>query len=87
MRGTVHGYLSVTPTVREVALTRNDIRYALLPVWFMTTRYKDKTYAFAINGQTGKMSGKLPVSRGKFAAFFSAITALVGGLTALALFL
>ncbi len=87
IRGTVHGYLSVTPTVREVSLTRNDIRYALLPVWFMTTRYKNKTYSFAINGQTGKMSGKLPVSKGRFAAFFSLITAVVGGLTALLLFL
>ena len=87
MRGTVRGYLTVTPTVREVALTRNDIRYALLPVWFMTTRYKNKAYSFAINGQSGKMSGKLPVSAGRFAAFFSLVATAVGGLTALALFL
>lgn len=87
MRGTVHGYLSVTPTSREVILTRNDIRYALLPVWFMTTRYKNKTYSFVINGQSGKMSGKLPVSRGRFAAFFAGITAVVGGLAALLLLL
>ena len=87
MRRTVNGYLAVTPITKEIVLTRNDIRYALLPVWFMTTRYKGKTYSFVINGQSGKMSGKLPISRGRFAAFFSVVTALVGGLAALALFL
>ena len=51
-------------------------RYVLMPVWMLTTRYKDKTYLFAMNGQSGKMTGSLPVSKGRSAAWFSAFTAL-----------
>ncbi|MCR4740011.1 MAG: hypothetical protein K5886_07110 [Lachnospiraceae bacterium] len=40
-------------------------KYALLPVWLLVTKWKDKTYKFAMNGQTGKMIGDLPVSAGK----------------------
>ena len=34
----------------------------MLPVWFMTYKYQDKMYEFAVNGQTGKVVGKLPLS-------------------------
>lgn len=80
MRGTVHGYLTVTPIERQVLLTKSDVRYALLPVWFMNTRYKDKNYTFVINGETGKMSGKLPISPWRFAAWFASLTAIVGAI-------
>lgn len=39
--------------------------YMLLPVWFMTFHYKDKIWEYAINGQTGKISGELPIDPGK----------------------
>ena len=42
--------------------------YALLPVWLLVTRWQDKTYKFAMNGQTGKMVGDLPVSAPKMMA-------------------
>ena len=83
MRRTVHGYSTVSVHTAETVLTRNDIRYALLPVWFMTSRYKGKAYSFAINGQTGKMSGKLPISRLRFAALLLGITAVLGTLFSL----
>ena len=35
--------------------------YLLLPVWFMTFHYKGKVWEYAINGQTGKISGELPI--------------------------
>ena len=57
-------------------LTRGKVHYALMPVWMLTTRYKDKTYLFAMNGQSGKLTGSLPVSKGRSAAWFSAFTAL-----------
>ncbi len=83
MRGTVHGYLTVAERQADVLLTQSDIHYALLPVWFMNTRYKDKNYTFVINGETGKMSGKLPISRARFAAWFGGIAAAVGSLVGL----
>ncbi len=35
--------------------------YMLLPVWFMSYNYKGEIHEYAINGQTGKISGELPV--------------------------
>ncbi len=40
--------------------------YALFPVWLLTTRYGKKEYKFAMNGQTGEMTGDLPISAPKF---------------------
>ena len=37
-------------------------KYLLVPVWLSSFKYKDKTYQFAVNGQTGKVGGKAPVS-------------------------
>ena len=35
--------------------------YVLLPVWILSTRYNDTIYTYAMNGQTGKFIGKLPI--------------------------
>lgn len=42
-----------------------ETKYAMLPVWLLVTKWNDKTYKFAMNGQTGKMIGDLPVSAPK----------------------
>ena len=83
MRSTTGGYLSVTKTGEDICFTESDVRYALFPVWFLQVRYKDKTYPFAINGQTGKMSGKLPISPLKFILWLLGLTVVIGGLAAL----
>ena len=35
--------------------------YILLPVWMVNIKYKDKMYTFAMNGETGKIVGNIPV--------------------------
>lgn len=40
-------------------------QYALFPVWMVNVKYKDKYYLFAMNGQTGKFIGDMPVDKGK----------------------
>lgn len=37
-------------------------KYLLVPVWLSSFKFKGKTYQFAVNGQTGKVGGKSPVS-------------------------
>ena len=37
-------------------------KYLLLPVWMSSFKYKGKVYNFIINGQTGKVGGRAPVS-------------------------
>lgn len=51
----------------QVNTTCSDQTYKhiLLPIWLCTYVYKKKTYHFLVNGQTGKVHGKKPVSRGK----------------------
>ena len=81
-QGTVSGYESAVPRSAHVEVQRGRIRYALLPVWLLNSQYKKNTYSFQVNGQTGKISGNLPVSRGKFWAWLLGVAA---GATAAAL--
>ena len=51
-------------------ITSMAANYALLPVWFMAYKYHNKMYYFAMNGQTGEVAGKVPVSTVKKTGFF-----------------
>lgn len=42
--------------------SRITYKYLLVPVWISSFKYKEKVYQFAVNGQTGKVGGKAPVS-------------------------
>lgn len=58
----------------------NDLKYKylLLPIWNSSYKYKDKNYNFMVNGQTGKVAGKSPVSPLRVAvAVLAGILALV----------
>ena len=56
------GYQTVTVKRRNLSSHGGMAHYALRPVWLFETVYRDKKYQFAINGQTGKMVGELPVA-------------------------
>lgn len=60
---------------REAQIVDEEWSYALLPVWTLT--YNDKSrgkiYYFTLNGQTGKVCGKLPVDNKKLALLFMSI--------------
>lgn len=66
MRSTVIGYATVTPANTQIQLRQGQVRQVLMPVWLLNTRWKDQTYTFAMNGQTGRFVGDLPVDKGKF---------------------
>lgn len=57
----------------NIQLTENQVQYVLLPLWIVNTKYKETLYTFFMNGQTGKFSGTLPISKKKVASFFSGI--------------
>ena len=73
LREDVHGYASVNVTGSQIHLQRGIVKYALLPVWILNTKWKGKDYLFTMNGQTGKLIGDLPVSKGKYWGLFAAI--------------
>lgn len=64
---TISGYATCIPEHTDIRLKQGKITYALLPVWVLHTRYRGKLYTFAMNGQTGKFVGNLPVDKGKAA--------------------
>ena len=53
-------------------------KYVLAPIWIANFKFKDKVYNLVVNGQTGKISGKSPISPIKVAiAIIIAIIVLV----------
>lgn len=90
-RETVRGYTTVTPDSSSITLHGEAAKYGLYPVWLLNTTWNGEKFLFAMNGQTGKMTGNLPVDRGAFGKWFLGITAGVlavtfGCLTALDFF-
>lgn len=67
---TVMGYSTVVPTAEHMDISHSRARYILLPVWMLNTRYRGKLYTFAMNGQTGKITGALPISYKRTAGWF-----------------
>ena len=63
---TVVGYSSVIPESSGVNLLGTSAKYALCPVWLLNTQWNGQKFTFAMNGQTGKMAGDLPMDKGKF---------------------
>ena len=78
---TILGYNSVMPISTQLRVKHGNAKYVLLPVWMLHTKYKDKTYIFAMNGQTGKMTGTFPIcprrTFGWFAGIWAGVTAAV----------
>ncbi len=60
----------------QVKLRTNRVQYALLPVWLLTARWKDGKRTFAMNGQTGRFTGELPMSIPKTLALMALAYAL-----------
>ena len=79
---TTLGYATVVPERSYVKTASGRIRYALLPVWLMTTEWNGKNYTFAMNGQTGKFVGDLPMDKN---AFFKYLGLWLAGITAAAM--
>ena len=69
-------YDKCTPTKQKIELRDKKASYALLPVWMLTTQWQGQTYTFAMNGQTGRLIGDLPVSKGRAAGWFCGISAV-----------
>lgn len=40
-------------------------KYLLLPVWISSYKYHNRIYQFMVNGQTGKVAGRIPISKPK----------------------
>lgn len=83
LRQTVVGYSSVIPEHASVRLRENNARYALYPVWLLHTNYRGRDYLFAMNGQTGKLVGDLPMDKAAYWKWWFIVFGIAGGLSGL----
>ncbi len=60
---TVKNYTTVVAENSNIRLSGGKVKYALYPVWILNTTWKDEKFTFAMNGQTGKFVGNLPVDK------------------------
>ncbi len=78
----VSGYDSVQVQHRNLRAKKTVYDYMLLPVWTITYRGSDnEMYYYSMNGQTGKVSGRLPLDMPKLirVSLLAAVVAFIFG--------
>ena len=75
---TVQGYATVIPESTSIRLQNGKAKYALYPVWLLNTTWNGQKYTFAMNGQTGKFVGDLPLDKGAYKKWLFGLTGLIG---------
>lgn len=78
---TITGYDTVNYHFKNLDAKQRRSSYTLLPVWMLAYDYQGKEYMFAMNGQTGKVVGKPPISKGKCFLWFLLYTIIAFILT------
>lgn len=69
VRNSINGYDTLSAKVEETSLKKGKTDYALFPVWLYSYEYSGRVYDIFVNGQTGKVVGKTPVSLPKVIAY------------------
>lgn len=82
LRDTVTGYTHVSERGKNIFSENGKVKPALMPVWLITTEKEDKTYTFAINGQTGKLTCDVPADKKKSFLWGGGVFALVMAIAA-----
>ena len=83
IRNEVKNYATCVPVGKNIRVRNGCVKYALMPVWMLSTQWNGQNFLFAMNGQTGKLIGDLPTSKGRFMAWFGGMTAVLTALLAL----
>ncbi len=75
---TVQGYTTVTKESESIRLRDGKVKYALYPVWLLNATWNGQNYLFAMNGQTGKMVGDLPLDKAAYKKRLFGLTGIIG---------
>lgn len=65
-------YLEFTPVYADI-----KYKYVLVPIWISSYSFKNKKYSFYVNGETGKITGKYPISIIKVLATIFIVLAII----------
>lgn len=74
---TVIGFDSVIPVSSSIQLQRSGAKYALYPVWLLNTTWEGQRFTFAMNGQTGKLVGDLPLDKAAYRKWLFGLTGII----------
>ena len=77
LKQSISGYARMNQLDKSIEPTNTDTQYCLLPVWKYIYKYNDTLYPFYVNGQTGKIVGKVPISTKKVVAYGATLWALL----------
>lgn len=79
LKNSVNTYTTFRESSRDLSLDSIEKNYMLLPVWLVTYRNpgSDDVFYYAMNGQTGKVSGILPISYKKLSLVSGGIFAVL----------
>lgn len=75
-----HNADRVSGLTLRTTYSNKKYKYIMLPVWMSTFTYKNKVFRFMVNGQTGKVGGKAPVSPIRVAIAVALGLVVLGGL-------
>lgn len=73
----ISGYSTVRAFDRRIDCDKQKSQYALLPVWEYIFRYHGEDYKYHVNGQTGKVLGVTPTSKGRVIGYGVTVFGLV----------
>ncbi len=74
IRSTMSGYSTVNFHRKDINIRKKQAHYTLMPIWMVCYDYRQAEHNFAMNGQTGKIVGKPPLSKAKIAGWFIGIS-------------
>lgn len=83
---TVKGYEKLSSESSIIDIKPVNVNYVLLPVWLLNTKWNGETFTFAMNGQTGRLIGDLPIDKTKYYAWFAGISLPLMALLGILLF-
>ena len=78
MLGDTHRNLRIFPT-----FSGRTFKHVLVPIWLLTYNYGARAFRVIVNGYTGRIAGKYPISPWK--VLFAALVILVVVLTVIAI--
>jgi DNA-directed RNA polymerase subunit RPC12/RpoP len=87
VQGTISALQQSTTSYSDVYAKNHNIRfsnetskYVLYPIWILNVKWKEQKYTFAVNGDTGKVAGKYPISAPKVSMVCALIALAVAGI-------
>lgn len=84
-RSSITSYASVRRLNSNFQLSDTSVKYVLLPVYLIVSHYGGKEYRYAVNGQTGKVVGDLPISKKRSFMYWGITAAIAAAIASVVL--